>query len=264
MTRRAIVALFIVVVAGRLCVAQREDPRELAAFESKVQQYVEMHGRLEGPLPPLKTTSDMDVVHQLMDTLRARIQTERKNRQQGYLLTPGMIAVVRARVSSRLTRDEIARAMEDIDEHTPPDMPPIRVNEALPQDAPFGLVPPLALGALPPLPSELRYVVLAKALIIWDHHADLVVDIAPGVFDAATYARLFLLISIASGPAGLNSGDPEEVLVGRSTRHIVTKGESLRSIGARLGWILRPSPPTTTSGCGRSFVAPFRILARRG
>jgi hypothetical protein len=50
-------------------------------------------------------------------------------------------------------------------------------------------LPPLALRALPPLPPELRYVVLSKSLIIWDHHADMVVDVAPGVFDAATYRK---------------------------------------------------------------------------
>jgi hypothetical protein len=194
---RTIVAALILAIAAPVCAAQpaqqREDPRELEAFESRLENYVEMHRRLEGPLPPLKTTTNMDVVHKLMDTLRARIRTERKNQQQGYLLTPGMITVIRARVASRLTTDEIAATMEDIEEHTPPNMPALRVNEALPQDAPFGLLPPLALSALPPLPPELRYVVLAKALIIWDHHADLVVDVAPGVFDASTYRRADLL-----------------------------------------------------------------------
>jgi hypothetical protein len=135
------------------------------------------------------TTSDMDEVRRRMDALRLRIRTERKGQGRGSLLTPAMVDVLRARVSSSLTTDEIARTMEDIDEHTPPDMPPVRVNEALPTDAPFGLIPPLVLRALPPLPSELRYMVLSKALIIWDHHADLVVDIAPGVFDAATYRK---------------------------------------------------------------------------
>ena len=37
-------------------------------------------------------------------------------------------------------------------------------------------------------PAELRYMVLSKALLVWDHHADLVVDIAPGLFDASTYS----------------------------------------------------------------------------
>ena len=46
---------------------------------------------------------------------------------------------------------------------------------------------PPVLRELPALPGELRYMVLSKALIIWDHQANLVVDIAPGLFDADTY-----------------------------------------------------------------------------
>jgi hypothetical protein len=161
----------------------------LAAFEARLTTYVEMHRRLEGPLPPLLATSDMDEVYRLMAALRLRIRAERKEQGQGYLLTPAMTSLLRARITSCMTADDIAQTMEDIEEHTPPNMPPVRVNEPLPEDAPFGLFPPLALRALPPLPPELRYVVLSKALIIWDHHADMVVDMAPGVFDAATYRK---------------------------------------------------------------------------
>jgi hypothetical protein len=134
-------------------------------------------------------TSDMDEVYRLMAALRARIRAERKDQAQGSLLTPAVTGLLRERIKSCMTADEIAQTMEDIEEHTPPDMPPVRVNEPLPEDAPFGWFPPLALRALPPLPPELRYVVLSKSLIIWDHHADMVVDIAPGVFDAATYRK---------------------------------------------------------------------------
>jgi hypothetical protein len=105
----------------------------------------------------------------------------------GYLFTPAMSEVVRARLALCLTPELMAEAMADIDEHTPSDMPPLRLNEALPADAPFGLIPPEALRVLPKLPPEVRYVVLSKALVIWAHRADLIVDIAPGVFDASTY-----------------------------------------------------------------------------
>jgi hypothetical protein len=177
-----------VLLPGAL-VAQRPAPTALATFESRLGGYVEMHRRLEGPIPPLAVTSDMDEVHRLMDALRARIKAERNDQGQGYLFTPAMIQVVRARLAGCLTAQLMAEAMADIDEHTPPDMPPLRVNDALPEDAPFGMVPPEALRALPPLPPELRYMVLSKALVIWDHHADLIVDIAPGVFDATTYGK---------------------------------------------------------------------------
>ena len=187
MRRTSLLLIALVLVAsGALC-AQSAPGDGLAAFQRKVEQYAEMHRRLEGPLPPLQAATDMAEVYRLMDALRGRIRAERTGQGQGYLLTPAMIALVRARLMSCLTIDDIAETEAEIEEHSPPNMPAPRVNQRLPEDAPFGLVAPQALRALPPLPPELRYVVLAKALVIWDHHADLVVDIAPGVFDAASY-----------------------------------------------------------------------------
>jgi hypothetical protein len=168
---------------------QTGDSTDLATFQERLTRYAEMHRRLEGPLPPLLAAKDMDDVHRLMDALRTRIRAERKGEGQGYLLTPAMVRLFRARVASCLSAQDIADTMADIDEHTPPNMPPVVVNEALPEDAPFGLVPPQLLSVLPPLPAELRYVVLSNALVIWDHHADLIVDIAPDVFDARTYRK---------------------------------------------------------------------------
>ena len=169
--------------------AQTTSSRSLTTFQARLDEYVKMHRRVEGPLPPMAVTSNMDDVHRLMDALRARIRAERKAQGQGYLLTPAVVTALRERIAGCMTVADIRNAMEDIEEHTPADMPALKTNEPLPEDAPFGMVPPQALRELPPLPDELRYMVLSKALLIWDHHADLVIDVAPGLFDAATYGN---------------------------------------------------------------------------
>lgn len=160
-----------------------------AGFQSRVDEYVQVHRRVAARLPPLAVTTNLDDVHRRMDALRARIRAERRERTQGDLFRPEVIARFREVVAGSMTGDDIRNAMEDIDEHVPPGMRPLRINEPLPEDAPFGMVPPALLRALPPLPDELRYMVLSKAILIWDQHADLVVDIAAGVFDAGTYAK---------------------------------------------------------------------------
>jgi hypothetical protein len=187
--RVGVLSLLMVSLSIAVSASQVADTSELTAFQARLDRYVEMHRRLEGPLPPLMVTADMDEVHRLMEALRARIRGERKNQGRGWLFTPAMVSIVRSRISSRLTIDAIADTTADVEEHTPLDMPAIVANEPLPEDAPFGFVPPQLLRALPPLPAELRYLVLAKALVIWDHHADLVVDLAPGVFDPLTYSK---------------------------------------------------------------------------
>jgi hypothetical protein len=43
-------------------------------------------------------------------------------------------------------------------------------------------VPPQLIRALPQLPPELQYRIVGRALVLWDHHADLIVDVLPGAF----------------------------------------------------------------------------------
>jgi hypothetical protein len=38
------------------------------------------------------------------------------------------------------------------------------------------------LAVLPPLPAELQYRIVGRSLVLWDFHADLIVDIMPGAF----------------------------------------------------------------------------------
>jgi hypothetical protein len=183
----AVLALLIGVVP--VTPGAQPDSADLAAFQRRLDQYVELHRRLEGPLPPLQAASDFGDVQRLMAALRAKIQRSRQGREQPALFTPGLVAVLRANISAVLTVDDIAYIAADVEEHSPPNMPPVSVNAALPQDAPLGFIPPELLRALPPLPPELRYVVLSGSLIVWDHHADLVVDIAPRLFDPLTYSK---------------------------------------------------------------------------
>lgn len=181
----------LIVLSGAL-LTQTAVTTDMATFERRLTEYMDMHRRIEGPIPPLAAAPDMDEVHRRMAAVRDRIVAERKERgqAQGYLLAAPVVQVLRGRIAGCLTRADIADVMADIDEHVPPGMPFPRVNAPLPEDAPFGLIPPQAVKALPPLPPELRWVVLSNALLIWDHHADLVVDIAPGLFDASTYGEI--------------------------------------------------------------------------
>jgi hypothetical protein len=166
--------------------AQPDAKAEVAAFHTRLNAYAEMHRKLEGPLPPIQVTKDMDEVHRLMDQLRSRILAERGPR--GTLLTPALVDTFKQMIASTLTLADIVNVSEEIEEHTPPRMAKVRVNQPLPGNAPFVTIPPPLLKALPELPPELRYVALSGALIIWDHHADLVLDIMPRLFDPLNYS----------------------------------------------------------------------------
>ena len=51
-----------------------------------------------------------------------------------------------------------------------------------PEQVLYGYVPPQLLAALPRLPAELQYRIIGNSLVLWDHHANLIVDFLPGAF----------------------------------------------------------------------------------
>jgi hypothetical protein len=192
MARKLAVATMVVgvvILMAGLGAAQIDASAETAAFQGRVNQYVEMHRRLEGPLPPLKVTTDMDEVKRLMADLRRRVREEHGRQAPGPLVTPPMALVLRQVIGATLTVDNLVDLAAELEEHTPQGMPAPSVNEPLPEDAPFVMLAPQLLRALPPLPHELRYMALSKALLIWDPHADLVVEMVPGLFDPLTYSK---------------------------------------------------------------------------
>jgi len=181
-------ALLVIVLAGTQPVgAQPDSTAELSAFQTRLDNYIALHRKFEGPLPPLQVTKDMDEVHRLKDTLRGQIIAARGTR--GTLITPGLVEVFKQVIGSTLTLADVVNISEELEEHTPPRMAKVRANAPLPGNAPFVTIPPTLLRALPQLPPELRYVALSGALIIWDQHADLVVDIMPRLFDPLMYSK---------------------------------------------------------------------------
>jgi hypothetical protein len=181
---RAAIVLLLLLAAPPLAA---QPDRHVRTFDDRVNWYVQIHREMEGPVPALETSRDMDEVRQRMRTVRVRILAKTGRLSRGHLFTRDVIGIMRREIAATLSREDLKILLADVLEHSPPNMPALRVQEPLPDDAPFVAFPPRLFRRLPTLPPELRYLVLEKALVLWDHHADLVVDIAADVFDPATY-----------------------------------------------------------------------------
>lgn len=161
---------------------QTDIDRAYHAFSARLDTYVQMHRRIEGPVPPLVASQDLAEVRRLMHEVRRRIKAESTG-EQGRYFSREVTLALHTRIASVMTRADVQALVDDVIEHTPPGLHAIRVYEPLPDEAPFIPIPPRLFHVLPTLPPELRYVVLGKGLVLWDHHADLVIDHAPGLFD---------------------------------------------------------------------------------
>ena len=164
------------------------------AFEDRVAQYVLQHRLLERTVPPLQPTRDMRQVEMAVQALALRIRLARTGALPGDLITPEVAMVFRRRIATSLTAGEWAAILaenaeeaEEDEEGVPAGPPPVlRVNMTWPEPVLFGFVPPLLLAALPRLPEELQYRIIGNALVLWDHHANLIVDFLPDAFAALT------------------------------------------------------------------------------
>lgn len=183
---RTLFAAVLLACAGASPAAQPDVDRAYAAFTARLDTYVQMHRRIEGPVSPIAASNDLAEVRRLMSDVRRRIKAE-GNSDQGRYLSRDLTLALRKRIASVMTRKDVQALVDDVAEHTPPGLPAIRVYEALPADAPFVPVPPRLFEVMPTLPPELRYVVLGKGLALWDHHADLVIDYAPSLFDPKAF-----------------------------------------------------------------------------
>ena len=159
-----------------------EDLAATEHFAQGVTAYVMLHRLLEGPLPPLQTSQDMRVVHAAMDALAKQIQTARQDAQLGDLFPEDVVRVFRRRIAACLAPEDLEAILVEHQESDPASLPPVRVNAIWPAEVAFNFVPPQLLAALPPLPPELQYRIIGRSLVLWDHHANLIVDVLPGAF----------------------------------------------------------------------------------
>jgi hypothetical protein len=162
-----------------------DDLAATAVFQKRVNDYVTMHRILEGPLPTLEVSTDMRKVQAAMDALAVRIQAARKDVRQGDIFTEAVAPMFHRRIASCLVRADLEAILAD-QRYGEQGQPVPRVNAVWPVRVPFDIVPPQLLAALPRLPPELQYRIIGSSLVLWDHHANLIVDILPGALAPGT------------------------------------------------------------------------------
>ena len=166
-----------------------EDLLTTQNFERSVAEYVVLHQMLERDVPPMSVTRDVGEILGAVRALATRIQVVRVTARQGDIITPDVAGMFRRRIAACLTPGQWRALFADRardEEGEPIEAPPLRVNMEWPAGVPFDFVPPQLLQSLPALPQELQYRIIGRSLVLWDHHANLIVDFLPGAFAPTT------------------------------------------------------------------------------
>jgi hypothetical protein len=163
---------------------QAPDEALLVELQARIDAYVALHRKLEGPVPTVQVSADPGEVRRAMDALAVKIRAARRGAKQGDVFSPAIAGACR-RVIARCVKDAGADALATVNEESAGlEKLPLRINERYPEGAPISMVWPSILCALPPLPDELQYRFAGRTLILWDVHADLIVDLLPGALPA--------------------------------------------------------------------------------
>lgn len=161
------------------------DESLVCMFDSGVDQYVQLHRRLERLVPPQIMTTDPSRLFASRLALAAEMRRARPFAKQGEIFSPEIAAMFRKIVERTLREDRIDWAVFlDEDGMTLPIE--VQVNGNYPAGGPVSTMSPTLLRALPPLPPELQYRFVNMHLILWDVHAGLIVDFVPDVFRRTT------------------------------------------------------------------------------
>ena len=187
MCRRALL-LLLAVAAANTAFAQSQpaykrvnpNAKAIADFQEEVQEYLELHDKLERTLPDLSRDPTPEDLDQRQRALAALIQKARRNAKQGDIFKRNTRPVIRRLLYGVLTGEDGLRLREAIDEENPTEAVKLQINGRYPDTFPFSTVPPQVLKALPPLPRELEYRFIDTTLILLDAHAHIIVDYMTG------------------------------------------------------------------------------------
>jgi hypothetical protein len=160
--------------AGAQLVTESAVDTSRREFLNRVEAYVQLHRAIASGLPPLEPTSDVERVIARRKALTEGIRKARNRSTPGEIFVPSVRNYFRELIRRALMahpREEARAILAEV-----PRALQVRVNQEYPAAAPLATIPPELLSDLPPLPAELEYRFLGRALILRDADANLVVD----------------------------------------------------------------------------------------
>jgi hypothetical protein len=183
--RAAIVCACMLVAAGSPAAGQdRSVPADAVfrSFDARVAQYAALRTKFEAPLPAFDDARrDPWALLIARRYLASAMRTARQQAGQGCIF--GSAAEAFRRI--------IARAVDEIDMEGLFDeggesggfVLDLTLNEPIPAWA-LSRVPAALAERLPPLPAAIEYRIAGGALILWDAHAEILIDALPDAFVA--------------------------------------------------------------------------------
>ena len=151
------------------------DSKVVADFQVRVADYVKLHEKVEGSLKPLPKEATPQQVDAAQRQLMAGIVAARAGAKPGDIFTPDCQAYIRKVLAAQCAGKEGAEKRASILDENPIGTP-VKINGLYPDAIPLSTMPPTVIQALPKLPEQLEFRFIGDRLILFDHHAHLMLD----------------------------------------------------------------------------------------
>lgn len=160
------------------------DAQTLADFQTRINQYVDIHKKIEATLPRLPESATPEQIDRNQRELSRLIRVQRAAARQGDIFGSAMELFVRRLIGGFLTGPSGLQLRSSIMDENPQDIV-VRVNDRYPEGAPLSTMPPQILDALPKMPEDLQFRFIGEDFVIVDNHAYIIADFVPAVLRVA-------------------------------------------------------------------------------
>ena len=151
------------------------DAQTVSDFQKRCGDYVTLHKKVEAGLPRLPVNATPQQIDLGQQALSKGIVSARASAKAGDVFAPPAQAYLRHLLTQVFSKPDGKQLRASILDENPVDAA-VRINGPYPDAIPLSTMPPQILNALPKLPDELEYRFVGERLILFDHHAHIVVD----------------------------------------------------------------------------------------
>jgi hypothetical protein len=151
------------------------DTQTLAEFQKRIATYLALHKKVVAGHPGLPTRATPEQIDAALQDLSRGIAAARAGAKVGDVFVPAMQVYLRRVLQRAFSGDDGKLLRASILDENPIGVS-ISVNGQYPDTIPLSTMPPKVLEALPRLPAELQFRFVGDRLILFDHHAHLIVD----------------------------------------------------------------------------------------
>lgn len=151
------------------------DSRALDTMTKRLDDYVELHKRVEKTLPKLPDNATPQQIDTNQRLFEARVREARRGAKPGDLFTPEARPVILRLLRQVFSGPEGRELKASIMDENPVAIPRV-INGRYPDTVPLSTVPPAVLQTMPKLAEDMEYRFIGDDLILLDTHAHIVAD----------------------------------------------------------------------------------------